>query len=210
MVVGGLLCRTPARSHGGAAGRWAPLEWSGPMVVKRGAYPQAMLQLVNDRATTWVDNRGEYWGIGHVLDGTTGKPVASGNVGIAGVGRTYRLTPAATVRLPVAWPPDVRALRPGTYDIVVCVPGLAWARPSARCEFTSGRAPGILEEGARTCQGTSNTECEGCGQPLTESPHGSAPQFAVRNWRTGSALPLSVVWASSFRYSTVPPGPEPT
>ena len=102
------------------------LEWSGTVAVPEGEAPQGLLQLVNDRQTTWVDDRGEYWGIAHVFDRETGAPV-SGDVGIAGVGRTYRLDPGATVALPVAWPPGVRTLSPGTYDVVACVPELALA-----------------------------------------------------------------------------------
>jgi len=103
--------------------------WLRPVVVPEGEAPQVLLQLVNDRETTWVDDRGEYWGMAHVFDPETGAPVVSGDVGIAGVGRTYRLDPGATVALPVAWPPGVRTLSPGTYDVVACVPELALASP---------------------------------------------------------------------------------
>jgi hypothetical protein len=105
------------------------LQWPGALVTAQGALPQARIELVNDRDTTWVDDRGEYWAVAHVFDRSTGASLLSDEVAIGGVGREYRVEPGASVDLPIAWPEGWKDLEPGTYDLVACVGELALASP---------------------------------------------------------------------------------
>ena len=117
---GGLPQPTP-----GQRGSGLELSWRGPMTDARGS-SNTMLVLTNGRSSEWVDDQGQYWGVAHVFDQTTQKPVGSSDVAIGGVGETYHLRPGGSTTLPVALP---QGIPPGTYDLIACVPELALASP---------------------------------------------------------------------------------
>src|SRR5438309_9592091 len=105
------------------------LRVAGPVELPSNQYPQAQVELVNDRNTPWIDDRGENWALAHVFDRQTGRSLLPTRVAIAGVGRSYDLDAGGRVQLPVAISPDVKDLQPGTYDIVACVSELNLASP---------------------------------------------------------------------------------
>jgi hypothetical protein len=105
------------------------LTWPGAVELPSNQYPVAHVELVNDRSTPWVDDRGEYWAVAHVFDRRTGRSLLPTRVAIAGVGRSYDLAPGESAELPVAISPDAKDLQPGTYDIVACVSELNLASP---------------------------------------------------------------------------------
>ncbi|MEA2558195.1 MAG: hypothetical protein QOG88_1733 [Actinomycetota bacterium] len=110
---------TPAQRGAGLR-----LEWHGDVTYDRHSLNTG-IWLVNDRDTTWVDDRGEYWAIVHLFDPATGQAIRM-NGGTAGVGRTYRLAPGESVELPLAFG-DLTSVPDGRYDAVACVPDLALA-----------------------------------------------------------------------------------
>lgn len=107
-------------------GQGLHLEWRGPLSIAPGGWTGG-IWLVNDRDTTWNDDRGEYWAIPHVYDPDTGREIGPSEHAIAGVGREYSVPPGHAVKLPVAISP--RDYAPGAYAIIACVPELALASP---------------------------------------------------------------------------------
>lgn len=111
------------------------LEWRGRLSIAPGGWSGGVW-LVNDRDTTWNDDRGEYWAIPHVYEPDTGREIGPSEHAIAGVGREYSVSPGEAVRLPVAISP--RDYAPGTCAIIACVPELALASPVGELVVESG------------------------------------------------------------------------
>jgi hypothetical protein len=124
--------------HGGGAtrptvtdaqrGEGLHLEWRGPLSIAPGGWSGGVW-LVNDRDTTWNDDRGEYWAIPHVYEPDTGREIGPSEHAIS-------VSPGEAVRLPVAISP--RDYAPGTYAIIACVPELALASPVGELVVESG------------------------------------------------------------------------
>lgn len=126
--VGGWAPSQPVMPTAADRGTGLHLEWDGSLDI-RNRHWERNLSLVNDRTTAWVDDRGEYWGIAHVFDQSTGAELDLGAGFIAGVGREYDLASGARVEVPVSLPQDVTSLPVGSYDIVACIPELSLVSP---------------------------------------------------------------------------------
>jgi hypothetical protein len=114
------------------------LAWRGTVAYDRRSVDE-VIWLVNDRDTTWNDDRGEYWAIVHLFDPATGQEILMGPAAIGGVGRTYSVLPGAHVQLPLAFG-NLTSVPDGQYDAVACVPELALASPVGTVAIVSGAA----------------------------------------------------------------------
>jgi hypothetical protein len=116
------------------------LEWTeDEYTCPTGDHPQLFLRLINERKDSWIDDRGEYWGVATLVDAATGQEVPSTHgVSIAGVGRHYDLAPGSWARLPVALAVDNALSIPlGLYQVRAKVHDLALEAPLGRLRVVS-------------------------------------------------------------------------
>ncbi len=177
------------------------LAWNGTTQVQQGEQAKMHLEAMNEGAIAWKDDRGEYWGIAHIFDPATSRELfPDAEFGIAGVGREYHVPPGGRFDVPVATPPRLDSLPPGTYELVACVPELSLASPvgelhvvgdASAAPSTSESLPDVTMLVARPQNGPSAaavgggtlTVVEGC---LALGGSVGAPSFVV--WPAGSGL----------------------
>ena len=98
-----------------------------PVVMQNGSW-DAPLVLTNAGSSEWTHDGLAYWGIPHVFDPSTGQELGANRQPFPyGPTRAYDLLPGIGIGLPIALGGVGTTLPRGSYDLVVCVPGLGLA-----------------------------------------------------------------------------------